>query len=1112
MNELDLIRSIDFDWTMRLADVWSDDVCDAPELHANIRAEFAQKLESMRASSRRESPLGWIVVGDGGSGKTHLLGTFRREAARRKCAFVLVDMTDVRNFWETVLQGYLDSLQQAYDDEISQSQLILRNIIDLLGSNKPVAQVVSKMAKGKSQDLQDVIAKVLDELNIRYQKETLKYQNIVRALICLNSKDFSIANIGTTWLQGQTLADEDKRVLGFTVAREQPKNIVEALSWFMSLSGPTVLAFDQLDPIIAQLHYRNQGDQSSEEQATAKAIIVEIGGGLSSLRDLTSKTLTIVCCVESTVDTLKDTILKTFIDRFEERWRLVVQKNQTAARSLVQRRLEIAFKKDGVIPKYPTYPFKEEAFGDFNAETPREILKKCEQHRRRCLRDGVVHELRSFVDMVVEDGTRADVGVEGKLKPLDEAFDKFRAVTETDTLLEEKFEDERLAPLLRTALECLLRENELPPNVDSTVDVEFTGGATTRPLHARLRLMFRNEKEREEHYCVRALQLTNAKAYQSRLKAAMTQAGIDRTLAFRRLSLVRTKPIPGGAETEKLTRKFQEAGGVFLAPTEGELRTIFAVHELKKKAEPNFEEWLKARRPISQLKLIRDIAPIAFDSSKEVCATLEETKTAPPPTNQPEEVSQPKTNHPVEVPQPKTNGHPQGNGTKPKDSPPEWPPIDARLPLGRRVSGNTLGEMVKIRLNLLEKHTLVLAGAGSGKTVLLKRLIEESLILGIPSIVIDSANDLAALDEKWESPPAEWEDEDHRQAERYHRKRDVVIWTPGKESGNPLAFEPLPDLAPLSGDNDELESAISMACESLATFVAPGNSQASQQKRGILSKSLRYLAQNGGGKLERLIELLGDFPVEAGLGVANETKLAQQIADSLKVQRETNPMLRSLGTPLDPAVLFGDDAPSDRTRISVINLVGLPGIEAQRYFLNQLAMTLFSWIKKNPDPGARPLRGLLVIDEAKDFAPSQKASTCGDSLLRLVAQARKYHLGLIFATQNPKDIDNRIMANASTHFYGKVNSPVAIETVRELLKHKGASGEDVPRLPQGRFYVHNADADLPAPVKISIPLCLSRHPNHPLDESSVLEKAIACRRRMVETTRNPTTARIVGKA
>jgi hypothetical protein len=284
---------------------------------------------------------------------------------------------------------------------------------------------------------------------------------------------------------------------------------------------------------------------------------------------------------------------------------------------------------------------------------------------------------------------------------------------------------------------------------------------------------------------------------------------------------------------------------------------------------------------------------------------------------------------------------------------------------------------------------------------------------------------------------------------------------------------------------------------SLDPIVAAGSSLAAQNKQGILSRSLRSFAKDGGGTLEQLITFLEDLPPEAGLGVANEVKLARQMSDALKVAREKNPLLRSAGTALDPAVLFGDDRPSPRTRVSVVNFVGLPTLESQRLFLNQLAMTLFGWIKKHPDPGGRPLRGLLVIDEAKDYVPAQKASVCKESLMRLTAQARKYHLGLVLATQNPKDIDNRIVANCSTHCYGKVNSPAAIEVVRELIKQKGGTGDDVAKLSRGQFYIHNADAKLPAPVKVAVPLCLSRHPEHPLEESQILEKASTSRETVI---------------
>jgi len=1096
MNDLDVIRSVNFDWAMRLSEVWSHAAWDIPELHASVRSEFARKLEIMRENPGVGSPLGWVIVGGGGTGKTHLLGTFRREATRRKCAFVLVDMTDVRSFWESVLQGYIDSLQQSFGNAVFQYEWVLRNIIERLGPNKPVIQILSILAERKSKDLQGDIGKVLSALSRVFPKETLKYQNVVRALICLNSDDFSISSLGMTWLQGQALEDDERKALGFSVNCEQPSKIVEALSWFMSLSGPMVLAFDQLDPIVTQLHYRKQGDQSTEEQATAEAIIVEIGSGLGSLRDMTRNTLTIISCVESTWQILGSTVLKTFIDRFESPWRLSAVGNEVVAQAIVSGRLGTAFEAADFKPKYPTFPFRPEAFNDLKLDTPREILKKCDAHRQRCIVAKVVRELRSFT------GTESNAGspevVKVGLNRLDHEFDKYVAGANLAELLEEKFEDERLAPLLRTALECLLHERDLPPNIDSFVDTEFTGGTTTRPLHARLRLIFQKENEREEHYCVRALQLTNATAYQARLKAAMTQSGIDRTLKFRRLTVVRTKPVPGGVETKKLTDKFAQSGGVFVHPTDEELRTIQALHELKAKGNADFEKWLRARQPISKLKFIREIVPsnlLFQDSTSKKSLDPRETDSMRNGIGTDvtaDESMGSKDREPDHVPSP------QGGASR-----------SVQLPLGRRILANKPGEAIGMSIALLEKHTLVLAGAGSGKTVLLKRLIEESLILGIPSIVIDCANDLATLDEEWSPHPAEWTDEDRKKAEQYHRRRQVIIWTPGKEAANPLSFEPVPDLAPLFHDEDELDTAVAMICESLTQLVARGQSQASQQKRGILSKALRYLAQHGGGRLAELIALMEDLPPEAGLGVANESKLALQIADSLKVELETNPLLRSHGASFDPAVLLGAGQSSDRVRISVINLVGLPGLEAQRYFLNQLAMTLFSWIKKYPDPGKQPLRGLLVIDEAKDFVPSQKSSVCRESLVRLTAQARKYHLGLVFATQNPKEIDNRIVANCSTHFYGKVNSPAAIETVRDLIRGKGGSGDDVPRLSRGQFYVHNSDADIKCPTKLLVPLCLSRHPSSPLDEASILRKASESRS-IIQGLRSKVTTHVGG--
>src|SRR6266478_6668295 len=94
---------------------------------------------------------------------------------------------------------------------------------------------------------------------------------------------------------------------------------------------------------------------------------------------------------------------------------------------------------------------------------------------------------------------------------------------------------------------------------------------------------------------------------------------------------------------------------------------------------------------------------------------------------------------------------------------------------------------------------------------------------------------------------------------------------------------------------------------------------------------------------------------------------------------------------------------------------------------------------------------LYVLDEAQNFAPSQAGTACKASALSLAAQARKYGLGMVFATQTPKGIDNKIVSNCTTHFYGRMSSPTTIEATRELMSAKGGAADDIGRLTRGEF-------------------------------------------------------------
>jgi len=414
---------------------------------------------------------------------------------------------------------------------------------------------------------------------------------------------------------------------------------------------------------------------------------------------------------------------------------------------------------------------------------------------------------------------------------------------------------------------------------------------------------------------------------------------------------------------------------------------------------------------------------------------------------------------------------------------------EPQLPLGERLSEGAPRASMEVPLLCLRNHALVLAGEGSAKTVLLKRIIEEAVLLGVPSIIVDSTGELSQLGDTRPSAPEGWRLGDERKARLYHERSEVVIWTPGIHQGNPLVLQPLPDLAKLVDDPEELEAALSMAIASLGPIVV--GSDRSDGAAEVLLAALRHFARYGGGGMPQLMDLLRALPPAVCAGLEQGPRIARQMSEQLQAECERNPLLGQAGPPLDPKLLLGA-AGAGRTRVSVINLSGLPSERARQQFVDQLSMTLFAYIKDHPDRH-RPLLGLLVIDEARQFVPATRSVPSKESLLRLVPQARKYGLGMLFASEAPKGVDPQLVAVCATHFYGRVSSPAAIEAVREQLRRRGGNGSDVATLMPNVFYAHTDG--MPAPVRVAPLPCLSAHAPTPPGEPEIIARAQRSRAR-----------------
>lgn len=1066
-TELEAFRAVDFDWTRQLQSVWHDPPYHVDELHRaesdDVMADF-ERLARPGVTSRD----GRVIVGPAGSGKTHLIGTLRRRVWEAGGWFVLLDIIGITDFWRTAALCFINSLHQVMPNGEPQYINVFLGV--LRGLPQSAVKAAIKEAGGFQRgDKVQMADRFISLLRAAHPASTMQHRDVVRAFLLL--RDESSLNSAYSWLQGLDIGDEERARLRFAGPPPAPAELVRGMSWFMSLAGPTMIAADQLDAIVtaANLGAGATDDSTDETEMKARAIIMTLAGGLMDLKDVTTRAMTVVTCLVETWSILETRSLQSVPDRFVlPPVGLEAPTDGDIVRRIVRERLLEAYERVGFQPPYPTWPFHPLALEAAVGMSPRLLLMRCDAHRRRCIADRQVVECMSL-----SEGAAA--GPAAPSQTLDTVFDKLRRQARPEALARDDDDSAALRSLLADALELYVRETPVPEDVDLVVRRDPDERRPT--LHGRLVFVFHAENDREQHYCFRVIRRANPIAFQARLRAAMTASGIDAKLPFRHLFIVRDGSTPTGRVTKWLVSDFEAAGGRFVSPSEDDLRTFLALREMQRDDMAGLDDWLQERRPLSGTAFFAAVGlatpPIPGGGSGGATprggsgaeGTAGGAGGGGPGT---------------EVVRPDPLGGAAGGSAAPASGESRTgPSVPARaIPIGRRLEGGGIGPPEWLSADLLPRHTAIIAGSGSGKTVLLRRIVEEATLIGIPSIVLDTNNDLARLGDSWPERPAAFSDADAERARDYHARVDVVIWTPGVPRGRPLALSLLPDFSGLD-DPHEREQATQMALATLVPFVGAAGAKGAL-KEGVLADALRRFARSGAQALTDLVALLDDLP-EGISPIDNADKLARDMANRLKAAIATNPLLKAQGQALDPAIFFAGEG--GKPRVSVINLSGLTADSARLSFVNQLQMTLFTWIKRHPSPTGR----LYVLDEAQNFAPSGKSTAASESARALAAQARKYGLGIIFATQVPKGIDNKLVSNCTTHFYGRQSAPATIEAAKEMMAAKGGGGQDIGRLSGGEFYF--ASEGLARPIKVKTPLCLSYHPQNPLSPEEVEDRA-----------------------
>ncbi|MGQ0849845.1 MAG: helicase HerA domain-containing protein [Actinomycetota bacterium] len=374
----------------------------------------------------------------------------------------------------------------------------------------------------------------------------------------------------------------------------------------------------------------------------------------------------------------------------------------------------------------------------------------------------------------------------------------------------------------------------------------------------------------------------------------------------------------------------------------------------------------------------------------------------------------------------------------------------------------------------LTTHGVIVGMTGSGKTGLAIDLLEETLLQGIPALIIDPKGDMTNLllnfpnllatdfrpwideslarregttvdelatrvAEDWKAGLASWEIGPERM-EALKSKAAFTIYTPGSTAGTPLNV--LGSLAaPESADSEAMREEIEGFVSSLLVLAGIESDQISGPEHILLATIIETTWSQGQdldlasliGQVQKPpFRKLGVFELDSFFPPKARTALAMKLnglvaSPSFAAWRE--------GNPLDFSQIL-DAGPGHGPKAAVFYLAHL-GESERQFFVTLLLSKLWTFVRGRF--GSSDLRALVYMDEIAGFCPPSAEPPSKKPILTLAKQARAFGYGMVLTTQNPMDFDYKVMSNAGTWLIGRLQTERDKARILEALQSASGS-------------------------------------------------------------------------
>ncbi len=307
-------------------------------------------------------------------------------------------------------------------------------------------------------------------------------------------------------------------------------------------------------------------------------------------------------------------------------------------------------------------------------------------------------------------------------------------------------------------------------------------------------------------------------------------------------------------------------------------------------------------------------------------------------------------------------------------------------------------------------HMLIVGSSGYGKSTLLKRVLHEIEGHKVPAILLDA----------------------HNEHEGIIKEVGGRVYDAVDHGINIFALDGL----------DVKERADSLA-RLLADVYGLGYLQ-EFSLRQCINYMYRKAYNRIEGKLER-VPKMHDLIHEIDIFIANS-----------KSASETNRLkhIRSRISLLEGKSFFSDSkgVESLMGSLSSFSLAGIHSEEAKTIYIHELLERLYRGMKRNEKE--RGIRLYLIIDEG-DFLVEKGYQTSG-VMAKLIAEGRKYGLGVIIAAHSASALRSEIAGNMSTIVSFRPREPSDINYISNIMSEGDRDKADAIRMMLGKLSQHSA--------------------------------------------------------